>query len=260
MSKSLRHLSVELRAATDAPEGVVVGYATVWNTEYPIGYGQKEVIQRGAFADSIKRQSNKPVYLEHDWKAGPIGHLTAIEDETGLRIEAQLYIDTSERARNVFRAMQAGAMCEWSVGFLPDADGIKSDGKRPGLDIVTRGDLREASVVNMGANPDTSTVEVRTAETPEQETEEENLVDQIKVLLARLLAGEAQELVDGGKAQGAIRALLDVLDSLDWYAAIDDYEDEQNEEIGVENRSADLSALVEQIENPAARAVLRELI
>lgn len=138
--------------------GRVQAYVTTWDP-YPIGAKRKEQIARGAF------DLSRPVTVqyEHAWTAGPIGATTsAREDDRGVLIEAQLYLD-EPRARNVWRAMSDGALTEWSVAFIPRDGGVRAEKRKDHtLEVVTSADLVEVSVVLRGANPHTSTTAVRT--------------------------------------------------------------------------------------------------
>ncbi len=152
--------SIRFRAEPTGGEGVLVGYATVWGVTYPVGGGLREQIARGAFAASLAAQGGViPTFYEHDWSQ-PLGWAQASEDATGLRVEARLLIDENEKARSVWRAAQAGALKEWSIGYRPETITL-SDSEAGPVEIVEVAELIEASVVVRGANPATSMVNVR---------------------------------------------------------------------------------------------------
>lgn len=159
--RNVRYFPIELRAQADGPEGVLVGYASVFDAQYRIGYGLKESITKGAFAKSLSdRDGVLPIFYEHDWD-NPIGYASAKEDQKGVHVEATLFVDFNERARSVYEAAKAGALREWSIGFYPTT--IRKDEEDPSLEHVEEGELVEASVVVKGANPKTEMVEVRSA-------------------------------------------------------------------------------------------------
>lgn len=160
----LRYLPVQLRASKDesVPSGVLIGYASVYDVAYRVGYGIEETIAPGAFADSIvERDGVFPLFYQHDWNE-PIGYALASEDKVGLKVEAHLFMDDNERARSVWRAADAGALREWSIGFIPTEILQRTD-EDSGTDVeeIVRGSLIEASVVVRGANPETVMVDVR---------------------------------------------------------------------------------------------------
>lgn len=166
MSTRLRHLPVDMRAKQtdepDAPAGVLVGYATVFDTEYPILYGLIESITAGAFDESLKeRDGILPVFYEHDWRE-PIGYANAESDDRGVKVETTLFIDDVERSRAVWLGAKAGALREWSIGYLPTTIRIaKDEGERAEVEHIDKGELLEASVVVKGANPGTEMLNVR---------------------------------------------------------------------------------------------------
>lgn len=157
------YLPLEVRAADDAPDGVVEAYGSVFDTEYAIP-GGRETIRQGAFADSLAERDSIAVYHQHGHKFGqpPIGFTTdAREDDTGLRFRAQLLVDESETARSVFRSIEAGALREWSIGFR--AIETREDPEEPDLVEILEADVPEISSVLVGANPDTDTIDARQA-------------------------------------------------------------------------------------------------
>lgn len=159
----LRRAPIVLRAEEGAPEGILVGYASVYDVQYRIGYGLSEEIAPGAFDASIRDGGGViPIFYQHDW-TNPIGVARASSDAHGLKVEAQLFVADNERARSVYLATAAGALREWSVGFYPSGIELRAeDGEE--VERVTAADLAEASVVVRGANPETEMVSVRSAE------------------------------------------------------------------------------------------------
>ncbi len=224
----LRRFAVEFRAAPeDQGEGILEGYASVYERSYAIGRTTNECITRGAFdAQCGAEEVALPLFYEHDWD-NPIGVVYARSDSKGVRVRAELFIDANERARSVYLAAKAGALREWSIGFRAGNDDIRVVGD---TEHVDRGELIETSIVVRGANRDTEMLSVRAAD---DEDEEEVTVDQVRQLVAALIYGEANELLNGGQATGAIRALLTVLSDLDWFEQVDAVEDAESEDTSV---------------------------
>jgi len=153
-----RLTAVRLRASDDA-KGVIAGYASVFDVHYKIGRDVLETIKPGAFTDSLKHRGGVvPFFLGHDWTE-PLGVVRASEDSHGLKVRAEVFMDT-EKGRSVWRSAKAGSLKEWSIGFraLTVRDSEK-DGFR--VEEILEADLLEASVVLVGANPATSTTSVR---------------------------------------------------------------------------------------------------
>lgn len=130
----------------------VAGYGWTWDV--PVNrWGTEISIKRGAFRESIKAAKGQPVRLlwVHDEQQVPIGVVTKLEeDDIGLRFEADL-LDT-QLARDVFAAMQAGAIHAPSISFDVEASEYKVDEKASTMQF-TRIPLREISAVNFPAHP-----------------------------------------------------------------------------------------------------------
>jgi HK97 family phage prohead protease len=157
---STRHIPIELRAEADGPEGTLTGYASIYEQPYSVGGGLSEVIKREAFAESVRERGGViPLFWNHGWakpaNAVPIGVARVREDSKGLRVEAEVFMDSAEGLA-VWRAAKAGALREWSIGFKADA--VTQRGMTEEID---RGSLVEASVVVKGANPLTEMIGVR---------------------------------------------------------------------------------------------------
>lgn len=118
----------------------------------------------------------------------------------------------------------------YSIGIGQGYQLVK-DAKAPGGRVVG-GPIVEVSLVDRGSNHTCKMAICKAdgvdgdvlVDVAEEELEDVTVAD-IERLVAALLANEAQELLDGGEATGAIRALLWVLDDLDWFQEIDSYED-----------------------------------
>lgn len=147
--------------AGDALTGAFSALVSAYGVKYRIGYRLWHTIEAGAFAASIADQPAVPIYQMHSWawsELPPIGHATARETEQGLVVDGQLYVDDSEAARVVARAMKAGAMREWSIGYAVLVARVDPDDDLH--EIVVEGELLEASSVLRGANPATQTLQV----------------------------------------------------------------------------------------------------
>lgn len=156
MSESPRFRSVEMRAAEDLGEGVLVAYATTWDDPYKIGRNSKEQIKRGAF----DTQRAVPYLWEHSHGDVPIGVTRSItEDDKGLRIEVEMFLD-DPRARSVWRSIKAGAVLTNSIGFIPEEIVVTRSGDED-LETIVRGELLEVSAVLKPANPSAETVSTR---------------------------------------------------------------------------------------------------
>ena len=176
MTTAARQLLFLLEAVTDAdgkPTNRLSGYASVYNRPYMGEYGP-QMVGKNAFAEDIASKDGIiPIFYQHGWakaaNAVPIGYAFVAEDSKGLTVEAGLFGGDLPEAKAVHLAAVAGALREWSIGFLADettlldSKGKKElsasdllSGSKDGLAPVERtdkGTLLEASVVVKGANP-----------------------------------------------------------------------------------------------------------
>jgi hypothetical protein len=85
--------------------------------------------------------------------------------------------------------------------------------------------MYDTSVVGFPANPVTAIALDQRALDPTAEAAEDSLVDQIRVLLAQLIAGEAAEMADGNPATMSLSQLVAIARDLDCWEEYDEYED-----------------------------------
>ena len=261
-----RYLSLAVDPiADDAPEGIIEGYASVFNVAYPNAMQgskyPKEIILAGAFTDSLDGDGGRmPLFYEHDWKAGPIGYVEASQDSSGVRVRATVFMD-DPRARSIWLAAKAGALREWSLGYR--ADESRAASADPLLEEVVRGTIYESSIVVKGANPGTFMTKVASAADVEDDASDDAKVEQIKNLLAQLIQSEAAELEAGEGGTSPIAALVSVLQELGWYESADEYDDASHSD-DVSNSFASLlddpEATMRALRDPAMRAIIRETI
>lgn len=144
-------------------KGVVEAYVSVFGNTFVEGgfFMERKVrIEKGAFASSLAAKKSIPILMAHDWMSPPIGHTTeAVEDDKGLRLTIQMYLDTDD-GRSVYRSIEAGALSEYSIGFLWKAYDTEKDEDDNEVRVYTDVELLEASAVLKGANPLTETVSV----------------------------------------------------------------------------------------------------
>jgi HK97 family phage prohead protease len=115
MSKTLERKSFTLKL--DAPpddQGHFTGYAAVFGN---VDKGN-DVIDAGAVTKTLQENPEVPIFWVHNYVKVPIGIGRLTRDGTkGVRIEGELFLETSELAREVFGAMKAGAVKGLSIGY-----------------------------------------------------------------------------------------------------------------------------------------------
>lgn len=141
------------------PEGTFTGYASVFGNVDSYG----DVVVKGAFAESLEKQSTYPVYWCHQM-TNPmmnIGKTAEIyEDEHGLYVKAQLDLDT-EMGAQVYRLIKEGRVNQMSFAFdVEDYAWAHDDEKGEFLEL-RRLKLHEVSVVQVGANQETELLSVK---------------------------------------------------------------------------------------------------
>lgn len=162
--------NIRTKTAEGAPSadgGSITGYASTWTRE-PDFYG--DVVAKGAFAASIERIEAEgrtlPLLWNHD--AGDlksyIGTVTDLaEDEHGLLFTATF--DSTPEAQRARELAMDGRLCKFSFAYdvIDQMEVELEDGRK--ANELRQLDVHEVSLVMYPANPDTSVVEVKGAET-----------------------------------------------------------------------------------------------
>lgn len=125
--------------------GVFAGYASVFS----VIDQQQDMMQPGAFLDSLSRHSGEVKLLwQHDIKE-PIGYIEELkEDENGLYVKGRLLLDVA-RAREAHSLLKQGILSGLSIGYSPiryEFDPVT------GVRLLKQVDLWEVSLVTFPAN------------------------------------------------------------------------------------------------------------
>lgn len=124
-------------------ERTFTGYAAAYNNEDSDG----DVIEMGAFADSIKGNRDKIKILWQHKSAEPIGVPVEMrEDEKGLWVKGK--ISKTARGDEALELMRDGVVSAMSVGFIIN----EADYDENGLRHIKSGRLMEFSLVTFPAN------------------------------------------------------------------------------------------------------------
>lgn len=159
---------VELRADSDGTQLTFTGYASVFNRSYQVNdlFGPfTEVIQEGAFRDSLARGADVPFKLNHEGMTlarTKSGTMQLSEDTHGLHVEAKL--DPGNPQVQALRsAMDRGDIDEMSFAFQVTDDEWSADWMNRSIRAVdiNKGDV---SAVNYGASPHTAGAKLRSGE------------------------------------------------------------------------------------------------
>lgn len=146
-------------AAEGAAPGVFEALVSVFGN---VDLGGDRMVP-GAFVRTLKERGLPPIYWNHDWRLGPIGHTEAAEErEKGLWVRGALFVgdDVADpTVRRLHAGMKAGAIREFSFAYDVKGDRtVTEDGEeiRELVDV----DLFEVGPVTVGMNPDTELLEV----------------------------------------------------------------------------------------------------
>lgn len=164
MVDNVRRISSKAYAVKASDEGVVEAYVSVFGNKD----SYNEVVQYGAFAESIKQKLPKVVW-QHDITR-PIGiTLEATEVEAGskelpaeikefggLRVKGKLNLNTDD-GRNAYEHIKFGSIDEYSFGY----EVLESKNQDDGTVALTKVRMHEWSPVTIGANPATLTASVK---------------------------------------------------------------------------------------------------
>lgn len=164
---NLKSCSVKIKAGPEEglEEGQFIGYASVFGNVDSYG----DVVEKGAFKDTLKAWKSKgqpiPLLWGHNL-ADPdynIGYLlSAEEDERGLKVHAQIDMD-SPKAAQVYRLLKSGRVSEMSFAYDVIEGGMTKSDELGEYFSLKKLNLYEASVVPIGANSETEIVTVKAA-------------------------------------------------------------------------------------------------
>lgn len=123
----------------------VEGYASLFGIEDLNG----DVVQRGAFRDSISARNGAPLPMLLDHRAEPAGEWFALaEDSRGLFVRGIVRAET-RRGAEAIRLLEQGAVDGLSIGFIARRSRPRPARGRDLLEI----DLWEVSIVGVPMAP-----------------------------------------------------------------------------------------------------------
>lgn len=196
----------------DNGTGTLEGYASTW-VRTPDSYG--DVVKEGAFKQSLETRWNGgkgiPLLWAHqmDNLSSYIGTANAEEDGNGLHFIASF--DATEEAQRVRELYKDGRLSKFSFAYdiLSQAPVELEDGTK--ANELKELDLYEISCVCVPANDTAEVIEVKSAEDPEEKSEEPEVkagrrnsakdADAIReaITLLQGVLGELEDINDEGK-------------------------------------------------------------
>lgn len=124
--RTIAYSNLEVRAEDDGK--TLTGYAAVWDSPSEF-MGFTEYVKRGAFTKTLNDGADVRLLIDHD--GVPLartrsGTLALLEDERGLRVEAELDPMNPDAAR-VISAMRRGDLSQMSFAFRTIKDAWNND-------------------------------------------------------------------------------------------------------------------------------------
>lgn len=156
--KALQQLKAE-----DAREGTVKAIISTFNIPDRDG----DVVVASAFTDG---QPIKLCAWGHNWGDLPVGKGVIRVTPEHAVFEGEFFLDTTHGSDTYRTVKNLGDLQEWSWGFSIPKGGAywgDLDGKR--VRYITRTEAHEVSPVLVGANPQTSTLDIKSATAGEDE-------------------------------------------------------------------------------------------
>lgn len=160
--------TLEIKAETLKETGEFEGYGSTFGGE-PDSYG--DIVAAGAFSESLashKAAGTMPkLFWQHD-TAKPIGKwLDAKEDGKGLYLKGKLNMDV-QQAREAYSHLKNGDIDGLSIGYRIKGYSVDTE---TGVWTLEKLDLREVSIVSLGANTDATISSVKAAKQLHQLTD-----------------------------------------------------------------------------------------
>lgn len=149
---------LEIKALKDT--GEFEGYGSTFGGE-PDSYG--DVIAKGAYADSLAEHRAKgtmpKMFWQHD-PGQPIGKwLEASEDDSGLLMRGKLNMGV-QRGKEAYALLKEGDIDGLSIGYRIKEYSVDTDS---GIWTLEKLDLKEVSIVSIGANENATISSVKAA-------------------------------------------------------------------------------------------------
>ena len=144
------------RQNSDELTGRFTGYGSTYSLDL-VG----DRIQPGAFTDTISHKGGKvPIFLNHSAEVWAGHTLSLVEDKKGLKVEAQLFTNTSA-GRDAWELLRAADSIDvrvgMSIGFVTEDADWEGNTR-----LIKKIDLWEISITPFPANPKSLISELKT--------------------------------------------------------------------------------------------------
>lgn len=148
------------------PAGTFEAYVAIFGTpDRPDLFGDADIIEPGAFTQTLQEKGLPPIVWSHVWTIPPVGQaLQAVEDAKGLRIKARLFLDddgiSGQYARSIHTGMTATppVVREFSFAFEAKEWSDEKGANSQFIRHLKRLELFEVGPVLVGRHPDTELI------------------------------------------------------------------------------------------------------
>ncbi|GAB7388990.1 hypothetical protein BSNK01_28280 [Bacillaceae bacterium] len=140
----MRYLSAPFEVKADVDKGEFEGYASYFGNRDSYG----DVVEKGAFADTLKNDAHRIKVLWQHNPYQPIGKPTHMEEDSkGLYVRAK--VAPTSLGKDVLVLLREGVINELSIGYVPMVDEWDNEAKVRRLKKIK---LYEFSPVTWAAN------------------------------------------------------------------------------------------------------------
>ena len=225
--QEVKYFRFKLEDGSISESGSFRGYASIWGVLDSYG----DIVERGAFRKTLKEKKGRKIKLLWSHNAGdpPIGYLVAAEDDHGLYVEGQLFLEANQKAREVYAAMKAGVLDGISIGYRTVKDAVDNEA---GVRRLKEVELYEISICNFQACPGAVVTGVKSLDdlagcvealrderlSDEQKKDLAQYIDSLKALLpgepppADTPPGNEPPIADSGQKREAVEAVKSLVE------------------------------------------------
>ena len=150
----MEHKSFNIEIKNIDGQGRFKAYASTFGNKDKVN----DVVVKGAFTKTLERNNLKNIFMFWQHKTDIIigEWISMIEDEKGLLVEGQLFIDNIQQAKEAFFLMKQGLITKLSIGFALIKKSFDS-----GTRMLEEIDLKEISPVTFPANEEADIIGVK---------------------------------------------------------------------------------------------------
>ena len=161
--KDLEHKSFDIEIKNINEQGKFTAYASTFGNIDKV----KDKVVKGAFTKTLENRNLKDIFMFWQHKSDVIigEWISMVEDDKGLLVEGQLFIDDIQQAKEAFFLMKRGLIGKLSIGYSIIKKSFES-----GVRLLEEVGLAEISPVTWPANEEADIIGVKSMNINEYET------------------------------------------------------------------------------------------